>query len=168
MLINEILDRIKSILSLKDDAALAREFDLKQQNIANWRSRGTVPWKEIYDCAVKNNLSLDLIFNLQSGKEASEHEFVVCGKDLVDSCKRLKMIYDSGDEYIRAIDANLKTFEKAIISNNKLEEAQREMQEFKQKYDDRLKTYEDNLKALMALHAPPEAGAVLVFPPKTS
>ena len=40
---NDALDKVKNIFSLRSDRQLAAMFDLEKQNVAAWRARGEVP-----------------------------------------------------------------------------------------------------------------------------
>jgi len=41
--VNNALDQLKNIFSLRSDRQLAAMFDLEKQNVAAWRARGEVP-----------------------------------------------------------------------------------------------------------------------------
>jgi len=41
--VNNALDELKNIFSLRSDRQLAAMFDVEKQNVAAWRSRGEVP-----------------------------------------------------------------------------------------------------------------------------
>jgi len=41
--VNEALDEVKNIFSLRSDRQLALKFDLEKQNVAAWRAKGEVP-----------------------------------------------------------------------------------------------------------------------------
>lgn len=41
--VNNALDKLKNIFSLRSDRQLAAMFDVEKQNVAAWRSRGEVP-----------------------------------------------------------------------------------------------------------------------------
>jgi len=62
----EVLDRIIELKSLKNDANLARLFNVKPNTLSNWRNRNTLPYDLIVDICEHERWSLDYVL---TGKE---------------------------------------------------------------------------------------------------
>lgn len=56
---SDILDRLRLALRLSTDTALAAKFGVKQNTVANWRKRNSVPWERVLDTAAENHLNLN-------------------------------------------------------------------------------------------------------------
>lgn len=69
--INFILDSIKVLKGLKTDAQLARLFSVKPNVLSTWRSRNTVPYKELIAFCEQEGLNLSAIL---SGKGPLRYE----------------------------------------------------------------------------------------------
>lgn len=67
--IEDILDRIKTELKIKNDAGLAKLFNFHQANIKNWRERGTIPWDMLYALCRDKGWSFDWLI---SGTEIND------------------------------------------------------------------------------------------------
>lgn len=95
--------------------------------------------------------------------------------EIIEACKKLKFVYDAGPRYKKALHENLVTFVDAIkateekdLADAKAAESERRLEEARKEIEELKRDHEARIKALETPHAPPEAGAVLVFPPKTS
>ncbi len=62
----EVLDRIIQLKSLKNDANLARFFNVRPNTLSNWRNRNTLPYDLIVDTCEHERWSLDYVL---TGKE---------------------------------------------------------------------------------------------------
>lgn len=56
--VNNILDRVRDALGISTDTALAKELDVSQQVVSNWRSRGSMDFQRVVDRAVKDGVDL--------------------------------------------------------------------------------------------------------------
>lgn len=57
--IDDILDRIKEIKSLKTDTEMSKLFSVTPQTISTWRKRGTIPYNSLVTLCEREGMSLD-------------------------------------------------------------------------------------------------------------
>lgn len=95
VLMADVIDRIKQHLKTTSDADVARAFSVEPQNIVNWRKRGTVPWVELHDFALKNKISLEWLL---TGEETTKDKSNL--QQPIDINMLLKII-DQQNERIR-------------------------------------------------------------------
>jgi hypothetical protein len=73
VLMDDIINRIKKYLKIKEDAKIARVLlgDVKNpsQQVRSWRERNTIPWEELFAFAQKQGLSFNWLL---TGKEATQ------------------------------------------------------------------------------------------------
>lgn len=72
---SKILDRIIKLKNLKNDAGLARFFNIKPAIISNWRTRGTIPYDIIVSFCEQHNTPLDYIISGRGPHYASAPSF---------------------------------------------------------------------------------------------
>jgi len=65
--VQDIIDRMKSVLGYSKDAELASHLGIHPSTPAGWRTRGMVPIQEAIEIAVNHNISLDWLI-LERGK----------------------------------------------------------------------------------------------------
>lgn len=98
VLINDILERIEKHINSKSDAAIARALGIKNKNssayVGNWRKRGTIPWEELCNFAIKEHLSFDWLLNGEERKSNYAHNW---SEEAKQSCKIVREIIDTGD-----------------------------------------------------------------------
>ena len=58
---DDIFDRLKSELQIKTDKGLSERMSRGENAVATWRKRGTVPFEELVELAVKEGFSLDWV-----------------------------------------------------------------------------------------------------------
>jgi hypothetical protein len=58
-----IFDKIKNIIGLHTDTAVAEALDMTLQNLNGYKQRGTIPVKAITDFCLKNNISINDILS---------------------------------------------------------------------------------------------------------
>lgn len=59
---SEVLDHIRTFKGVKSDLVLGEIFGVTQSTVASWRSRGSLPYKEIIQFCVDEGISLDDLF----------------------------------------------------------------------------------------------------------
>ena len=60
--LSKILDRIISTEGLKNDADLAKLFNVAASTVSSWRTRDSIPYEKIIAFCVSKNISLNHIF----------------------------------------------------------------------------------------------------------
>lgn len=60
---NRVIDRVRVLFSLKNDAEVADALGMKPNAFANRKKSGSVPYEEIIAAAASKGISLDAIFN---------------------------------------------------------------------------------------------------------
>jgi DNA-directed RNA polymerase specialized sigma subunit len=60
--LEDILNRLKKELEIKNDSELAKILDLSGGVISNWKARNKIPYSEIFSICENNNLDINYIF----------------------------------------------------------------------------------------------------------
>ncbi|PCJ88585.1 MAG: hypothetical protein COA54_02385 [Thiotrichaceae bacterium] len=64
-----VLNRLSEILDCKNDSELAKKLDVGRTTVSAWRTRGSVPYAECVDVALREGVFLDYI--ITGRKQAS-------------------------------------------------------------------------------------------------
>ena len=64
--IDGVLERVGKAIGENKDSAIAAALEVSPQTLANWKSRGTVPWVELFSFAQKHDTSLDYLLTGES------------------------------------------------------------------------------------------------------
>jgi transcriptional regulator with XRE-family HTH domain len=56
---SEILDEIRRMKGLGSDSALGEIFGVKQSTVSSWRARNSLPYEDIIDFCIREDISLD-------------------------------------------------------------------------------------------------------------
>jgi len=60
--LEDILNRLKNELNIKNDSDLAKILDLSGGVISNWKARNKIPYNEIFTICENENLDINYIF----------------------------------------------------------------------------------------------------------
>jgi hypothetical protein len=58
----EIIERIKCHTGKKKDVEISKELGVTHPRLTNWKKRGTIPWVELSEYAIKQDVSFDWLF----------------------------------------------------------------------------------------------------------
>lgn len=134
----EILERLRDHLKAKNkvddikDVEIARTLGFIEhpsQNIQNWRKRGKMPWKELYDYAIKEKIPLDWLF---SGHWPEIDDYWQGCEEAKPMCEEIREIVKSGDiDVIEALNKNIKEFKKSVEKDKTIKKLGDEIIEIK-------------------------------------
>lgn len=120
MLIHEIMDRLQKYLKDKNKVDQVKNIDIARaigvnnpsQNVKNWDARGTIPWQELYDYAVKEKISLDWLL---TGEEKNVPScYVECNPEIKPLCEKLKNVINSDTKYSKTVIEIIDAFDLAV------------------------------------------------------
>lgn len=81
--ISEIIEKLKSALSVKGDVDVARALEVDPRLMGVWKGRNTIPYDKIISLCIKNNISLEWIFSEGAAvpSEYQEQQLLVMEKE---------------------------------------------------------------------------------------
>lgn len=65
----EVVERLKAVLGVSSDAALAAALGLKPTAYNNRKVAGSIPHEAVQDLCVREGISLDAVYGITSGKQ---------------------------------------------------------------------------------------------------
>lgn len=81
-LVIAIVDRMKTVLNVQTDKELSEKLEGSRGQISVWKTRGTLPFAECLDLAVKYSVSLDWLILGRGAKDVTEPVFDESGAHL--------------------------------------------------------------------------------------
>lgn len=82
--INEILIRVGKEIGSQKNVEIAKELGVNAQACSNWKSRGSIPWTELFLFSEKNGVSLN---------------YLLTGKDVIHHSSKWMISFKAKDEY---------------------------------------------------------------------
>jgi len=147
--ISEILGRVGERIGTKKNESIAKALGVEPQTASNWKSRGAIPWKELFIFSQENGISFDWLL---TGKEPSTDFMSGWSQEVKTACGLVKEIIESGDKIIvPALLTSLPAMRAAVEGNRGLEE--------KKMYERRIKELERDVRRLRKLLEPGFGGA---------
>jgi len=89
--IADILERVGEIIGNRRNEAIAEAFDAAPSTTSNWRTRGTIPWAELYAFARKKGVNF---LWLLEGTEIKEGERSKEDQELMDRYENIIRHYE--------------------------------------------------------------------------
>lgn len=72
--LDAVLGRVAEVTGARSDAVIARELGVRPQSLANWRSRGSIPYQKLSAFAEKYELTLDYVLLGRQPKHVRRRE----------------------------------------------------------------------------------------------
>lgn len=70
---SSVLDRVAEAMEFKTDTAMASAFGVQPQTVYGWRSRNSLPFRDIIDLAERYQLNLDYLLTGKGAAKRPEH-----------------------------------------------------------------------------------------------
>lgn len=174
--LNNILNRLKEKLNIKNDAELMRKLNLSSGVISNWKARNKIPFSEIFTICEENAFNINYIFYGTNEKNSlkNDENLSKTQKEITEKIKKLDPIQQkfilnkidneilkNEEKEIELLKNNILKYFNDINSTHKiiLEEFERDEETLKAVYIDddwnldlKNETYiEDNKKSFIEL-----------------
>ena len=62
-LLRQVLDRLKTLEGVRNDADLAEPLATNKRNVSAWKERGTLPWERLHAYCLRRQISLEWLIN---------------------------------------------------------------------------------------------------------
>jgi hypothetical protein len=76
---SEILDKLKNVMGVSTEAAVANELQITPQGLSDFKRRGRIPYERLVKYCLKNSISLDWLFT-ENFSPATRVEFSGVGE----------------------------------------------------------------------------------------
>lgn len=145
----DITERIKNMLSLHTDAALAEVLGITAANLSSYKRRKAIPYDEITELCRKKNLPLEYVL-FGSGSPSSNRPVAmpgqqeilsntvqfpssVSGQDMKLSLLLAKTmnILKSGTKYARSLESSIEAFDSAVNDIKELETTKQNVEDLR-------------------------------------
>jgi hypothetical protein len=85
----EIIDKLKKFLNIKTDKEIAKALKIDTGNYSKQKKNNTIPFKNIIDCCIFNNIDLNYIFKNEVKITNDEKEILKLISKLNEKEKKL-------------------------------------------------------------------------------